>query len=76
MRPDSDIKHDVESELNWDPDIDAADIGVAVENGVVTPKAYAAAPGESRSATPSSRMSRYCCHRERTSHSISFRDGP
>ena len=31
MRPDSDIKHDVESELEWDPDI-----GVAVKNGVVT----------------------------------------
>ena len=36
MRPDSDIKHDVESELKWDPDIDASDIGVAVKNGVVT----------------------------------------
>ena len=36
MRPDSDIKHDVESELEWDPDIDASDIGVAVKNGVVT----------------------------------------
>ena len=36
MRLDSDIKHDVESELKWDPDIDASDIGVAVKNGVVT----------------------------------------
>jgi osmotically-inducible protein OsmY len=36
MRPDSDIKRDVESELKWDPDIDASDIGVAVKNGVVT----------------------------------------
>lgn len=36
MRTDSDIKRDVESELKWDPDIDASDIGVAVKNGVVT----------------------------------------
>lgn len=36
MRSDSDIKRDVESELNWDPDIDATDIGVAVKSGVVT----------------------------------------
>lgn len=36
MRLDSDIKRDVESELKWDPDIDASDIGVAVKNGVVT----------------------------------------
>jgi osmotically-inducible protein OsmY len=36
MRPDSDIKRDVEAELKWDPDIDPSDIGVAVKNGVVT----------------------------------------
>ena len=36
MRLDSDIKHDVERELKWEPDIDASDIGVAVKNGVVT----------------------------------------
>lgn len=36
MRSDSDIKRDVESELRWDPDIDATDIGVAVKSGVVT----------------------------------------
>lgn len=36
MRLDSDIKYDVESELKWDPDIDATDIGVAVKDGVVT----------------------------------------
>ncbi len=36
MRTDSDIKRDVESELKWDPDIDATDIGVAVKDGVVT----------------------------------------
>ena len=32
----SEIKRDVEDELRWDPDVDAADIAVAVKNGVVT----------------------------------------
>jgi osmotically-inducible protein OsmY len=36
MRPDADIKRDVEDELEWDPDIDSADIAVAVKDGVVT----------------------------------------
>jgi osmotically-inducible protein OsmY len=36
MRPDSDIKRDVEDELRWDPNLDATDIAVAVKNGVVT----------------------------------------
>jgi osmotically-inducible protein OsmY len=40
MRPDSDIKRDVEMELRWDPDIDASDIGVAVKDGVVTLTGY------------------------------------
>lgn len=36
MRLDSDIKRDVEDELRWDADISSTDIGVAVNNGVVT----------------------------------------
>jgi osmotically-inducible protein OsmY len=36
MRSDSDIRRDVEGELRWDPDIDATDIAVTVNNGVVT----------------------------------------
>jgi osmotically-inducible protein OsmY len=36
MRPDSAIKKDVEAELEWEADIDARDIGVAVKDGVVT----------------------------------------
>jgi osmotically-inducible protein OsmY len=36
MRLDSDVNRDVERELKWEPDIDPADIGVAVKNGVVT----------------------------------------
>jgi osmotically-inducible protein OsmY len=35
MKSDSDIKRDIEEELLFDPDIDAADIGVTVKNGVV-----------------------------------------
>ena len=40
MKSDEDIKRDVESELRWDQDIDATDIGVAVKNGVVTLTGY------------------------------------
>jgi osmotically-inducible protein OsmY len=36
MRADSDIRRDVEDELRWDPDIDATDVAVSVNNGVVT----------------------------------------
>jgi osmotically-inducible protein OsmY len=36
MRSDSDIKRDVEDELRWDPEIDATDIAVTVNSGVVT----------------------------------------
>ena len=36
MRTDSDIKRDVEAELQSDPTIDPTDIAVAVKNGVVT----------------------------------------
>ncbi len=41
MRPDNDIKRDVEDELRWDPDIDATDIAVTVKNGVVALAGYA-----------------------------------
>ncbi len=36
MRSDSDIEQDVKEELKWDPDIDATDIAVSVNRGVVT----------------------------------------
>jgi osmotically-inducible protein OsmY len=36
MRTDSELQRDVLDELNWEPSTDAADIGVSVDNGVVT----------------------------------------
>ncbi len=36
MKSDQDIRRDVEAELKWDPDIRAADVAVAVKDGVVT----------------------------------------
>ena len=36
MKTDSELRRDVETELQWDPSVDARDIGVAVKNGIVT----------------------------------------
>jgi osmotically-inducible protein OsmY len=36
MRPDEEIRRDVEAELRWDPDLDESDIAVAVKDSVVT----------------------------------------
>jgi osmotically-inducible protein OsmY len=36
MKPDTQIKKDVEDELRWDPEIDATDIAVNAKGGVVT----------------------------------------
>lgn len=36
MRPDADIKRDVEAELRWDVDTTMTDVSVLVMNGVVT----------------------------------------
>lgn len=41
MRPDADIKRDVETELGFDPDIESADIAVAVKDGAVTLTGFA-----------------------------------
>ena len=41
MRTDSEIQRDVENELEWDPDIDAKNISVKVDNGVVTLTGFA-----------------------------------
>jgi len=36
MKPDGEIKRDVEDELRWEPNVDPTDTAVAVKNGVVT----------------------------------------
>lgn len=36
MKTDNELRRDVEMELQWDPSVDARDIGVAARNGVVT----------------------------------------
>jgi osmotically-inducible protein OsmY len=36
MKTDAQLKKDVESELEWDPSIHAANVGVAVKGGIVT----------------------------------------
>jgi osmotically-inducible protein OsmY len=36
MKTDNELRRDVERELQWDPSVDARDIGVAAKNGVVT----------------------------------------
>lgn len=41
MKSDSEIKKDVEAELQWDPDVDATDIALTVKNGVVTLAGFA-----------------------------------
>ena len=36
MKTDAQLKNDVDAELEWDPSINAAEVGVAVKDGVVT----------------------------------------
>jgi osmotically-inducible protein OsmY len=36
MKTDAQLKKDVEAELEWEPAVEAAHIGVAVKDGVVT----------------------------------------
>ena len=36
MKSDAQLKKDVEAELEWDPSINATQVGVAVKDGVVT----------------------------------------
>ena len=39
-KTDSQLQHDVMAELEWEPSVDHADIGVAVNDGVVTLSGY------------------------------------
>src|SRR5258707_10722608 len=50
MRSDIDIKRDVEAELQWNPDIDATDIAVAVKNAVVTLTGFVRSYGQKTEA--------------------------
>ena len=36
MKKDSELQHDVLAELEWEPTVDAAEIGVSVRDGIVT----------------------------------------
>ncbi len=40
MKSDKELKQDVEAELDWEPQVNAAQIGVAVKNGVVSLTGY------------------------------------
>ena len=46
MKSDLELRHDVERELEFDPSIDARNIGVMVKNGVVTLTGYVSSYGE------------------------------
>ncbi len=46
MKTDAQLKKDVESELEWDPAINAAHIGVMAQNGVVTVTGHLGTYGE------------------------------
>ena len=50
MRTDSEIQRDVETELEWDPDIDAKNISVKVTDGVVTLTGFASSYTDKYSA--------------------------
>jgi len=41
MKSDADVKHDVDAELKWNPQIDATDIATKVTNGAVALSGYA-----------------------------------
>lgn len=46
MKTDIDIQHNVQHELEWQPSVDAARIGVSVSDGVVTLSGHVASYGE------------------------------
>ncbi|MCY1284111.1 BON domain protein [compost metagenome] len=50
MKSDLQIKKDVTDELSWDPSIDAAAVGVAVNDGVVTLSGHLPSVAEKRAA--------------------------
>jgi len=50
MRPDDEIKRDVEDALRWAPDIDETNLAVAVKDRVVTLSGFARSYGQRRAA--------------------------
>jgi len=46
MKPDQDLKRDVENELKWEPSVNEAHIGVSAKNGVVTLSGHVATYAE------------------------------
>ena len=50
MKTDMDLQHDVLEELKWEPSVNAAHIGVAVNNGVVTLSGHVPSYGEKNAA--------------------------
>ncbi len=46
MKTDSELKHDVEHELKWEPSVNEAHIGVTVKDGVATLTAHVPAYAE------------------------------
>lgn len=50
MKTDLDIQHSVQYELEWEPSVDAAHIGVAASDGVVTLSGHVATHGEKLAA--------------------------
>jgi osmotically-inducible protein OsmY len=55
MKTDSQLQHDVLSELEWEPSVDHADIGVAVNDGVVTLSGYVKSYPEKMAAEKAAR---------------------
>lgn len=50
MKSDSELQQDVMSELEWDPRVDHADIGISVSDGVVTLNGYVKSYAEKQAA--------------------------
>jgi osmotically-inducible protein OsmY len=50
MKTDAELQRDVMDELEWEPSIKAAEIGVGVKDGVVTLSGYVDTLGENRAS--------------------------
>jgi osmotically-inducible protein OsmY len=55
MNSDTQLRHDIEAELEWDTRFDARQIGVAVKNGVVALSGYVSSYAERRAAEEAAR---------------------